>query len=49
MQSAPTSIDMTFNPDIHHCQSIRLQKYDYSQAGLQSMGSGLAITHLAKY
>ncbi|MFI3217530.1 MAG: transposase [Methylococcales bacterium] len=25
---------MTFNPDIHHRQSIRLQKYDYSQVGL---------------
>jgi putative transposase len=29
-----SGINMTFNPDIHHRQSIRLQKYDYSQAGL---------------
>jgi len=34
MQSAPTGIDMTFNPDIHYRQSIRLQSYDYSRAGL---------------
>ncbi len=27
------SIDMTFNPDIHRRRSIRLQRYDYSQAG----------------
>ena len=25
---------MTFNPDIHHRQSIRLKNYDYSQVGL---------------
>lgn len=25
--------DMTFNPDIHHRRSIRLQGYDYSRAG----------------
>ena len=24
---------MTYNPDIHHRHSIRLQDYDYSQAG----------------
>ncbi len=24
---------MTYNPDIHHRRSIRLQGYDYSQAG----------------
>ncbi len=24
---------MSYNPDIHHRRSIRLQGYDYSQAG----------------
>ncbi|HEY9830509.1 MAG TPA: hypothetical protein V6D26_08020 [Stenomitos sp.] len=24
---------MNYNPDIHHCRSIRLPKYNYSQAG----------------
>lgn len=25
---------VTYNPTIHHRKSIRLQRYDYSQAGL---------------
>jgi hypothetical protein len=25
---------MPYNPDIHHCRSICLKGYDYSQAGL---------------
>ena len=28
------NIEMPYNPDIHHRHSIRLQGYDYSQAGL---------------
>ena len=30
---APTDVDMTFDPKIHRRRSIRLQGYDYSQAG----------------
>lgn len=30
---APTKEKMTYNPEIHHRRSIRLNGYDYSQAG----------------
>lgn len=32
-QAAPLHVIMTFNPDIHHRQSIRMHGYDYSCAG----------------